>query len=245
MTTTEHVLEAVEGSADFNGRELPTYEAACSCGAWSRKLHSFDAHDPESGRREELARDFAGHVARLTAAIVWPANGAGLHPLLTDPEMLYPSVGHTTEGEYRENHVPYESGMLRRGTTYTELVEAIRQEMSDALDGADAAEGVPLEQAPNLAAAVALLDQLRKNLPKVRAWRVMVVRTSDKNRSEQDPLIHFGRPWCTGAYHSEAEALAALPRELERLNKDQNQYDPYVAEVSLGPTDLYRLRMPR
>jgi hypothetical protein len=144
--------------------------------------------------------------------------------------------GDRTESEYRKLRVPLEAGGLTKGTTYRQLVTAITDTLMEAVRTSQPGEGVPLAQAPNLAAAYALIDQLKKNFPEVQAWRVRV-------RAKCDPPE---KDWTYLACHTQEEAEAFLPFVLTHLSKDREEDSPwrYQGHVDLGPTELYRLQLP-
>jgi len=227
-----HDLTFTEGSEPYHiGTELPTLTGTCGCGQWSRKIHRFDA--PEY--REYLEAEHRVHAARQG---LWPAHGSELHPLLAGT-----FNGDRTEGEFRSLTVPKTAGGLARGTTYGALIGALSEELLAALDGVVPRDGVPLERAPRLAAAYALMDRLKDNFPEVRAWRVMVVRRSDQRAG----ALHG--PWCFLACHTQEEAERYLPVVLAKLNKGRTDPDGtnpswFVGSVDQGPTTLGRLRLP-
>lgn len=227
-----HDLTFTEGTKPYiHGQDLPLLTATCSCGEFTRESHRFDAVS-NPANRQTIMDDHAVHVARQGR---WPAHGSDLHPLLGGY-----FNGDRTEGEYRKLRVPMEAGGLSEGTTYFKLTTAIHDEIQACVESSKVHTGVSLEVAPRLAAAYALLDQLKKHMPKVEAWRVMVAQPRDRNPSH-------GGAWCYLACHTQEEAEGFAPVVLEHLNRDRrNPDDPfrYEATVDLGPVELYKLQMP-
>lgn len=236
MTETaiaEHALSFTEGERIYlHGTMLPLLTGSCSCGGWSRESHRFDAVS-NPACRAELAADHKVHATRLTTDVArWPDNANKLHPLLAGADW---SGDRTEASEYRKLRVPLEAGGLAKGTTYHQLIDAIRDELMAAVEAGGAA-GVPLYAAPRLAAAKALIQQLERNFPKVRAWRVMV-------RAKHDAPE---KTWCFLACHTLEEAEAFVPTVLKHLDKDRAVDSPwrYIAEISLGPVEIYKIQLP-
>jgi hypothetical protein len=228
-----HCLTMIRGSKPYiHDSVLQLLTGTCSCGQWSREVHRFDAHE----HAQTIRSEHEVHAQRLLSPIAsWPEDGNGLHPLLWSNW----NGGDKTTGEYRRLRVPLEGGGLKPGTSYSELVLAIADELLAAL-GTDTV--VPLERTPRLAAARALTDQLKNHWPMVQAWRVMVLQPRDPR-----PVTSNRNGWCYLACHTREEAEAFAPVIVAHLNRDRTREDDpyrYTAAVDLGPTELYRLQLP-